>query len=151
MVSTSWDLVEVLRTKNLVTPRTFPEASVVAKERYKARALMSAVKDPAISIPTLETPGNRFAARFPSQSSQNSFSPCNVLPTSPEYSFSSPGSIMGQIGSSLEGQVSRQVDKLTLADSKNCSIDSFSSDPSTDPNRGSLAFLELVEKSYREE
>ena len=145
-----WNLVEVLRSRNLATPKSFAEASLVAKERYKARDLLSSLKIPAMSLSTIVTPKRLSLPRSLSQDTEESYSPCNVLATTPDCSFSSQGSIMGHIGSPVESQVSRQVLELTLGDARDCSQDSFSSDPATDHNKGALAFLDLVEKAYKE-
>ena len=37
-----------------------------------------------------------------------------------------------------------------MGDARDCSQDSFSSDLATDHNKGALAFLDLVEKAYKE-
>ena len=56
---------------------------------------------------------------------------------------------MPAVTPTLQGHLSSKVMGMSIAD-RNCSLDSFSSDPETAHNKGATAFLDQVESGCRE-
>ena len=132
---------------NLKTPTTFAEAASMAKERMKMREL-SLVSGTQVSCRPQETQARKILDyNWESAVTDSTLSPTKSYNYSMVSVISPTVSSMSNVGSQIEGDVSKQLLSLTIGDGPNATSDSFSSAPEISFNKGASAFMELIEQT----